>query len=73
MHPQLTTTLEVEGMSCASCVRHVTSALALPGIDHVDVQLRAGLVLVRHDAAQAPVAQLIRALADAGYVSRLAP
>lgn len=64
------TLLDVQGMSCASCVRHVTAALAIDGVDRVDVQLRDHRVIVRHDAARAPVRALVRALEDAGYVAR---
>lgn len=65
------TILEVQGMTCPSCVRHVTSALTeLEGVGKVDVTLRDGLVVVRHDTAQAPIAQLIDALSGAGYVSK---
>jgi copper chaperone len=67
------TTLEVEGMSCPSCIRHVTAALSdIDGVDKVDVKLRDGLVIVKHDKAQAPIAELIGALGEAGYVSRAA-
>ncbi|MGE0396485.1 MAG: heavy-metal-associated domain-containing protein [Kofleriaceae bacterium] len=65
------TVLEVQGMTCPSCIRHVTSALRdVDGVGTVDVKLRDGLVVVKHDAAQAPITQLIDALADAGYVSK---
>ncbi len=65
------TILEVQGMTCPSCIRHVTSALEdVDGVGGVDVKLREGIVTVKHDTAQAPIAQLIDALADAGYVSR---
>jgi len=65
------TILEVQGMSCPSCIRHVSSALTeLEGVDKVDVKLRDGIVVVKHDAAQAPVPQLIAALDEAGYASK---
>ena len=55
-------------MTCPSCVRHVTSALeTVDGVGDVEVKLREGLVTVKHDA---PIAQLIDALADAGYVAK---
>jgi copper chaperone len=64
------TILEVQGMTCPACIRRVTSALKdLDGVGAVDVKLRDGLVIVKHDMAQAPITQLIDALADAGYVS----
>jgi copper chaperone len=65
------TILEVEGMSCPSCIRHVTSALTdIDGVDKVDVKLRDGLVIVKHDKALAPIALLVGALGEAGYVSK---
>lgn len=71
MNKEQDTVLEVEGMSCTSCIRHVRSALsAIDGVGTVDVKLRDGLVIVRHDTTQAPIAQLIDALEDAGYASR---
>ena len=66
-----TTNLDVQGMTCGSCVRHVNHALRdLDGVADVDVKLREGIVTVRHDAGQAPVTSLIEALRDAGYDSQ---
>ena len=66
------TILEVQGMTCPSCIRHVSSALKeLDGVGAVDVKLRDGLVLVKHDATQAPIDRLIAALDEAGYASKL--
>ncbi len=71
MSTEQDTILEVQGMSCPSCIRHVTSALsALDGVGKVDVKLRDGLVIVNHDHARAPIARLIDALGEAGYVSK---
>lgn len=65
------TILEVQGMTCPSCIRHVSSALSeVPGVRTVEVKLRDGLVVVAHDPAQAPIGQLIEALGDAGYESK---
>ena len=67
------TVLEVQGMTCPSCIRHVTSALTeLDGVAAVDVKLRDGLVVVKH-AAAAQVDQMVDALAEAGYTSRPRP
>lgn len=61
------TVLDVAGMSCESCVRHVTAALqAVPGVSAVSVELRAGTAEVRH-AETASVAALQAAVRDAGY------
>lgn len=71
MTPPQDTILEVQGMSCPSCIRHISSALAeLDGVGAVDVKLRDGIVVVNHDAARASVTQLIAALDEAGYPSR---
>lgn len=65
------TVLEVQGMTCPSCIRHINQALAeLDGVGAIDVKLRDGVVVVQHDAAQAPVDRLIDALRDAGYESQ---
>ncbi|AUX27040.1 heavy metal transport/detoxification protein [Sorangium cellulosum] len=62
------TRLEVGGMGCSSCVRHIDSALrALDGIDRVEVRLREGTVVVQHDPASAPVDALVEAVREAGY------
>ncbi|WP_437287216.1 heavy-metal-associated domain-containing protein [Sorangium sp. So ce406] len=62
------TILHVDGMSCPSCIRHIDSALrALDGIANVEVRLREGTVVVRHDPASAPVDALAEAVRGAGY------
>lgn len=63
----LNTVLNVSGMRCPSCVRHVTSALgAVPFVSTIDVQLEAGTVNVRHEPG-ASIPMLIQALQEAGY------
>ncbi len=65
------TILDVQGMTCGSCVRHVTIALKdIDGVDKVDVKLRDGTVTVQHDLVEAPVETLIVALREAGYDSQ---
>lgn len=65
------TILDVEGMTCSSCVRHVESALRkIDGVGTVEVKLREGKVRVEHDPDKAPIAQMIEAIVDAGYESR---
>ena len=64
------TVLNVQGMTCASCVRHVNAALSeIDGVRQVSVQLREGRVVVQHDPSAAPVASLVDALREAGYES----
>lgn len=62
--------LHVEGMSCASCVRHVNAALApVAGVTEVSVDLAAGRVRISGDA---DVQALMAALQDAGYPAKAA-
>jgi len=53
------TTLEVRGMTCGACVRHVKQALTdVDGVEGVEVQLRQGRVVITHEPSAAPVALL---------------
>ena len=62
------TILNVTGMTCGSCVRHVDQALTkVEGVTRVEVRLREGQVRVQHDPALAPVSALIDAIEEAGY------
>lgn len=64
------TLLDVMGMSCPSCIRHINDALAeLEGITSIDVRLRDGKVAILHDPATAPIDSMIEALREAGYES----
>ncbi|WP_448111338.1 heavy-metal-associated domain-containing protein [Pseudomonas lini] len=61
--------LQVEGMSCGSCVKHVNAALKpLAGVGEVTVDLDHGRVKVTGDV-QSKV--LISALTEAGYPASL--
>ena len=65
------TVLVVDGMTCHSCVRHVTAALEdVDGVEKVEVKLKEGTALVRFDAAEATIDQLIEAVREAGYESQ---
>lgn len=67
------TILAVDGMTCSSCIRHVTGALReLPGIAEIEVQLKDGKVRVAYDANGASTDEMIAALGGAGYESRVA-
>lgn len=62
--------LDVMGMTCPSCVRHVNEALAdLDGVNKVDVRLRDGKVVVQYDPERVETSALLEALRDAGYES----
>lgn len=65
------TVLNVDGMTCGSCVRHVEGALrSLDGIEAIEVKLKEGEVRVQHDPARSTIAEMVEALGDAGYESR---
>ena len=62
--------LNVQDMTCASCVKHVTEALQpLPGVESVEVDLASGRVRVTGSAESAA---LLAALDEAGYGAELA-
>ncbi len=62
--------LNVQGMTCSACARHVTAALQpLAGVVAVEVDLQAGRVRVQGEADSAA---LLVALDDAGYPAQLA-
>ena len=62
--------LDIEGMSCGSCVKHVTEALnTVEGVTKVDVDLQAARVRV---SGQSDSQVLIASLTDAGYPAQLA-
>lgn len=67
-----TVELEVQGMTCGACVKHVTKALqSVPGVNHVEVDLANGRARVQGDLS--PGAEpLIAALASEDYPAKLA-
>lgn len=66
------TTLQVSGMTCRSCIAHVNRALSgLDGVREIEVELRNGIVRVRH-ATELTAAQLAERVSKAGYPSRVA-
>lgn len=67
-----TVELEVQGMTCGSCVKHVTKALqSVPGVNRVDVDLANGRAKVEGDL-QSGAEPLIAALANEDYPAQLA-
>lgn len=70
-----TTTIEVDSVTCGSCVKRITSALeSRDGVNSVALQRIAnqkGLASVGHNALQSTPKSLIEALAVAGYVGRI--
>ena len=65
---QSTTTLTIDGMTCASCVGRVERALqAVPGIQSATVNLASQTALVTHVAGPDVLAAATAAVARAGY------
>ena len=63
------TQLQVQGMTCGACVRHVTQALStIAGVEAVEVDLQSGRVRIDGDVENAA---LIAALNGAGYPAQL--
>jgi len=61
------TTLNVEGMSCEHCVRHVTDALqGLNGVKSAKVNLRKKTAVVEHGET-VTLDEMKAAIKDAGY------
>lgn len=67
-----TVELQVQGMTCGSCVKHVTKALqSVPGVSRVEVDLANGRAIVEGDLSSG-VQPLIAALAHEDYPAQLA-
>ncbi len=64
-----TIALEVSGMSCGACERHVSDALrAISGVRAVQMDVQRGSAVVTYDG-ELEVAQLIAAVDEAGYAA----
>ena len=64
-------TLEVDGLSCASCVGRVERALAAePGVLEARVNLATGRADIRHAEGATDAQRLAQAATDAGYPAR---
>jgi copper ion binding protein len=60
--------LQVEGMSCAACVRAIERKLSrVAGVASVQVDLETGKATVEYDDARAKADQLIGAVEQIGY------
>ncbi|MDF1498851.1 MAG: cation-translocating P-type ATPase [Anaerolineales bacterium] len=65
------TEIQVVGMDCADCTRHVTKALRdLNGVDAAQVFLSTEKAIVDHDPSMVSVAELERAIEASGYEVR---
>jgi copper chaperone CopZ len=66
------TTLDITGMSCDACARHVASSLgALKGVVHALVDLQRSEAVVEHLPAYSAAAVLVAAVQDAGYTAQV--
>jgi len=64
--------LDIVGMTCGNCVRHVTEALeAQPGIKSVKVELESGKATIEAEASVVPE-HLLETVEDTGYMARMA-
>ncbi|ADB76457.1 heavy metal translocating P-type ATPase [Geodermatophilus obscurus] len=67
---QASCTLDIDGMTCASCVGRVEKALnRVTGVTAADVNLATEVATVRFDPAQIGVDELTAAVARAGYTA----
>lgn len=70
---QATLDLSITGMTCGSCVRHVTEALhRVDGVGAAQVELQGGRATVAYDPASATAAQMVQAVEEAGYQATVA-
>ncbi|MDO8567731.1 MAG: heavy metal translocating P-type ATPase [Dehalococcoidales bacterium] len=61
-------TLQIAGMTCASCVAHNEKALGeLPGVKKVIVNLATGKASIEYDPTRATLADMRKAISDIGY------
>jgi P-type Cu+ transporter len=64
----ITVDVGVSGMSCASCVASLETALSrVPGVEHVSVNLATERVTVTYDSSIADLQAVAQAIEDAGY------
>ncbi|GGU20266.1 heavy metal translocating P-type ATPase [Nocardioides albus] len=60
--------LEIEGMTCASCVRRVTKAISrVDGVEDANVNLATETALVHFDPTRTDLAEISAAIEKAGY------
>jgi copper chaperone CopZ len=71
---QKTVELAISGMSCGSCVWHVTEALrGVAGVGDVAVDLKGGRATVSCDPSLASAAELVHVVEEAGYEAAVLP
>ena len=68
-----TVTLNIDGMTCAGCVKSVTKVLNdLDGVHSATVSLENKNAQVEFDEGKIQIAQLVEAVEDAGFDARAA-
>jgi copper chaperone CopZ len=66
-----TTILRAEGFSCPSCVAKIERQVGrLAGVTSVTVHFASARIEIQHDPAATDVAELVAAVARAGYTAR---
>src|SRR6187551_1323162 len=69
-HETTEATLDVSGMTCASCVSHVEKAARrVGGVESCDVNLAMGRARVRFNSGKTSPDVIAQAVTDAGYPS----
>jgi Cu+-exporting ATPase len=67
-----TTTIKVDGMSCAGCVRKLIRRFGdLPGVTGINVHLKAGLAQVKFNADEVGHEALLKVVHDAGFKGQI--
>ena len=62
------TLLRAEGFSCPSCVKKIEKQVGrLPGVENVKVHFATARIEVDHDEERSSVADVVAAVAHAGY------
>jgi copper chaperone CopZ len=70
---QATLDLSITGMTCGSCVRHVSEALhSVDGVAEARVDLQSGRATVAYDPASATAERMVAAVEEAGYPATVA-
>lgn len=64
-------TLRAQDLSCPSCVAKIEKSLSgTPGVERAEVHFNTGRIAVEYDPSKATTADLVKAVADAGYVAK---
>ncbi|KAJ1920717.1 Cu(2+)-transporting P-type ATPase [Mycoemilia scoparia] len=68
----ITTTINIKGMTCQSCVKSIESAVGdLPGVQSVKVSLENEVGEITHDPKQISSDSLVESIADCGFIPTL--